>query len=115
MTMSAAAMDGVSANGLKWKYHIRGFRRHIDDMKVAFAEGDVSGMEFCLRGIGAKMRPYMTGPGATMSESETIEWFETESPAYEFENGIEDEFKDEFDHRLGEIYDFADYHRILLS
>lgn len=120
MGYSPSAMAGVKANGKNWKATISGvpeilksIRENLDKETPAAAEA----ISAELKKIAAKFRPHFsdTKGNYTSGELDALEWFEDESPTYEFEQGTAHEWREELDYRMGELYDFADYNRIWVT
>ena len=112
MGYGEASQRGIKANGREWQATIRGIPDIMERLRIAREAQDVAGIDAELRNIAAKFRPHMDRIGMSFSGMEDIEWFEEESCAYEVEQGILHEWVQEFDYRMGALYDFADYNRI---
>ena len=113
MPISEAAMDGIKVNGLKWKRQMRGTASLVQAANAAFEARDLDRLHGCMRRIGKKFRDAM-GAEIDGRDEDALQWFEEETADYEFENGDENGFKEEFNFRLGELYDWADYNRVLV-
>lgn len=118
MGYSHSSQLGIKANGRAWKSTIRGIPAINDEIDRLIEERpkDVKErIEAQLRLVHLLFAPHFSGMNATSGEIEALEWFEEESPGYELENETMDEWQQEYNYRLGELYDFADYNRIWVS
>ena len=115
MGFSVSAQQGIKQNGKRWKGHLRGLPDINDELEALIQARPADAkekIEACLRRIHALFSPYFTDDNCTSGEREALEWFEEESPGYELENDLMGEWVENFDHYLGELYDFADFNRI---
>ncbi len=115
MAYSPAAEAGKKVNGRKWKKTIHGLHDHLATVETAVADRDVEATKAALRAIGALFRPHMNEDRDSFDEIEAVEWFEDEDPTSDFQDGNIDAWKDEFDWRLRDLYDWADYNRVWLD
>lgn len=117
MGYSPAAQAGIKVHGRGWRKTIRGLPGMIDHVHQALEADDSEAVDAALREIGKLFRPHIAedSEDATPGEMEAVEWFEEESCAYELEHGEKEEFAEEFNYRLGELYDWADYNRVWLD
>lgn len=115
MGYSPAAMQGVKDNGRGWKKTITGLTQILDQMRVYVEEENIEQIDASLRKIHTLFKSVWNETKASSGETEALEWFAEESAQYEYEQDSLDEWIKEFDYRLGELYDYADYNRIWVA
>lgn len=115
MGYSEAGMQGIKQNGRKWRKTIHGLPDVLDEIGMAKDSEDAEAINAGLRKVHALFAPHFERGEAYGSEVGALEWFEDESAAYEVEMGVLHEWVQEFDFRLGELYDFADFNRIWIE
>lgn len=115
MAYSESAMQGVKANGRAWKATIYGLPAINDRIRELVDLNTAESIKLIpaeMQKIAALFKRHMNEENASYGEQEAIEWFEYQTPEWEFENETMDEWVQEFDYQLNELYDFADYNRI---
>ncbi len=114
MGYSEAARAGVREFGPLWRGRIYA-KQHIDAAVESIGAGDRDRIVSSFRSIHkAFSRPMKKGEMSS-GEEDALEWFEMETPDYEIEKGLLHEFRQEFEYRMNELYDFADYNRLLVK
>ena len=114
MGYSESAMMGIKHNGRPWRKTVRGVPTILEKINDAIAGNDEEEINSGIRKIGALFRA-VWNDDASSGEVEALEWFEEETCTYEFEQGTMGEFEQEFNYRLNELYDWADYNRVWVS
>ena len=112
---SEAALAGIRDNGRHWRKKIGGVRSAIEAVRDGVTAKDQAAIEGAMRAIGAAFRAVFDEDQASSGELDALEWFEQETVGYEIQNGTLHEFEQEFDYRMNELYDWADYHRVLVQ
>lgn len=117
-----AALAGIRDHGLKWKHRLRA-ARHIKTIseiinKEDFTESEYNPLQMAMIAFATSFEEFAKRKGIELdySAEEAIEWLKEEPVSaenLEFFDGTTG-FIEELRHRLNEIYDFADYHRILI-
>lgn len=121
MSHKEAAIAGVRDNGLRWCYTLRGVKNGMEALrKVLETAPSHEPIDAALHEIGRCFRRFLDqhpdlADEMTMAQSDAVAWLEQESCRYEFEHGEMEEFRNNVDHYMGELYDWADYHRVLLT
>lgn len=115
MAYSPAAEAGKKVNGKKWKVTIHGVPEQLAAVRAAVAARDAAATKTALRAIGALFRPHMDKNRDRINEIESVEWFEEEDPNDDFKAGKFEIWQGEFNGRLRELYDWADYNRVWIQ
>lgn len=117
MPMSEAAIAGIRDNGREWKYRVPSMKLFSEILDEAIDNRDLDRAHLMLRGIANVAKAMVSKvPADDFSYmSEALEFFENETLDYEFENMDEEEIKENINYHLSSMYDYADYHRILVG
>jgi hypothetical protein len=114
MPMSAAAMDGISANGHRWKYTIRGMKAHTEVLgraNDAFNDGqpyDEKATEQAVQSIIKVVRAF-----ADKTSDERLR-DDLRHDADDLEM-VEDCEIEDINHEMNDLYDTFDFHRVLVA
>ena len=117
---SQAALDGVRVNGLRWRHTINGVRMHskiVGELGDKIKDGD-AGPE-TLESFKTAIRAMMVPIGrffdrhTDLFDSDTADAIE-ECEGFQFW-GDPAERVDDVRYSLTQIYDWADYHRVLMK
>ena len=114
MAYSEAGLAGKKRFGRKWRGYIYA-KSHVNRAVTAIAASDRDAIVSSFRSIHKSFSKHTTDENTSGGEEDALEWFEQETPDYEIENGLIDKFRQEFEYRMGELYDFADYNRLLIK
>lgn len=112
MGYSPASQAGIRQHGVMWKHTISGVNELLETVEAELIAGDAAAVDAALRRIANRFTPFFNEDNNTSSEADALEWFQHEGSNYWIEGGELDEFHEEFNHRLNELYDFADFNRI---
>jgi hypothetical protein len=128
MPTSEAAIAGIGANGLGWRKEIHGLKRLVDHMvsdEGPYENRDADACEKLLHSIWEAFDNFLNrNPelreivDRDFSFRDTLDWFRDENPSYEFaeeEGAKAEDFIENYKFRMNELYDFCDYHRILIK
>jgi hypothetical protein len=113
MPMSEAAMDGIAANGHRWKLRIHGIRPFVQPLADANNlnnDGkpyDQKAVEAAVDGIVIAVRNFALTKTGNLKEA-------LEDAADNLDMVADCEI-DDVNHYMEELYDLFDYHRILVS
>lgn len=109
---SQSAIDGVSANGLKWKYQIR--LNHFNEVLANANDNGVKDPDFLkltCKLIAKQVQQFLTRPDCPIKYNfeveEAVEWLLDIDPT-------DPDVMEDINHAMNVIYDEFDYWRVLV-
>lgn len=115
MGYSEASQAGIKRFGRSWRATIRGVPDILDELDAAYDREDQAAIEGGMRKIAALFATHFNEDEASFAHRDALEWLQYESVAYEMEAGTLYEWREEFNFRLHELYDWADYNRVWVA
>lgn len=125
MPMSEAAMAGIRDNGRGWRHQIRGLKP-LTDQLARFNDqggpedpGDAAKLDGVLKAIAQKVRTFAENKDGLEIDyqlEDALEWLE-DSFAVEHLAETQDPevYMEEANYQLNQVWDWADYNRVLMS
>lgn len=119
----AAAIAGIKANGMRWKYSIHDVKMHVDALNVIFEENvttdNVEQIMSHTKAIAAAFQKFIDRSipedEQRYDELESIENLTENTPTYEIEEGTFNEWVEQYQYDMNVLYDMADYYRALVK
>ena len=112
MGYSPSAQAGIKQHGVIWKHTIFDVPKLLLEVDAAKKVHNSVAINAAMRRIAGKFGAYFDDDNASSGEVEALEWFTEEDSDYWMESDDVEGFEEEFNYRLGELYDFADFNRI---
>ena len=98
-----------------WKHRLTEVRPAMDRLHDAIMAEKWDEADAAMKIIGAEFGRHMTDSNAASSERDAQAWMADESPKWWAENESVWAFYGEFNHRLDELYDWADANRVWVA
>lgn len=115
----AAAIEGISANGLAWKSRINGVSDHskrvaamLEDDRPPLTEDDIAEIRNRMSSIAARFAARIPEDDLFGTIDDALEYLR--HPGISVGDDLECT-RDEWQEHMGALYDWADYNRVLIS